>query len=156
MKKDEILKHLRVAKSAHAHWVQKAKLLTSGLKMDEDTIPINSTECPFGKWFYSDGQILNGLPNNPVESMQHIEALHSSLHDVYLKIFSIYFSEDKKVGFLAKLFGMKRLNPSESEQELAKRYCLEIEHVSQKLIDEINKLERRLISVSNERIEALV
>jgi len=156
MKKDEVLGHLRAAKAAHIKWVQKAKLLINGLDVNENAIPVDSTECAFGKWFYSDGQILNALSNNPMECMQHIETLHFNLHDTYLKIFSIYFSEDKKAGFFAKLFGVKRKEPSASEQELAKQYYVDMEKISQELLDEINRLERRLVAVSDEKIEALV
>ena len=156
MKKEEILGHLRAAKAAHIKWVQKAKLLINGLDIDENAIPINSTECAFGKWFYSGGQVLNALSNNPLECMQQIETLHFSLHDIYLKIFAIYFSEEKKVGFFAKFFGIKRKEPSGLEKEKAKQYYLEMEKVSQALLDEINRLERRLVAIPDEKIEALV
>jgi hypothetical protein len=156
MKKDEILEHLRGAKIAHIKWVQKAKLLISGLDIDEHAIPVDSTECAFGKWFYSDGQVLNALSNNPLECMQHIETLHFSLHDMYLKIFSLYFSEEKKGGFFAKLFGLKKKALSTTEQEKAQMYYKEMENISQKLLDEINRLERRLVSISDDKIALLV
>ena len=156
MEKEHILEHLRAAKAAHIKWVQKAKLLINGLDIQEDAIPVDSTECKFGKWFYSDGQILNALSNNPLECMQHIETLHFNLHDTYLKIFSIYFSEEKKTGFFAKLFGVKRKEPSVSEKELAQNFYDEMEQTSKELLDEINRLERRLIAVPDEKIRNLV
>ena len=156
MKKEEVLNHIRAAKAAHIKWVQKAKLLINGVDIDENAIPVDSTECAFGKWFYSDGQILNALSNNPLECMQHIETLHFNLHDTYLKIFRIYFAEDKKAGFFAKFFGVKRIKPSIEEQELAYRYYEKMEQVSQELLNEINRLERRLVAVSDEKIESLV
>ena len=156
MTKQEILTHLRAAKSAHIKWLQKAKLLINGIDIEESAIPVDSTECKFGKWFYSDGQILNALSNNPVECMQSIETLHFNLHDTYLKIFNVYFSAEKKTGFFAKLFGFKRKKISDVEHEMAERYYVEMEKVSKVLVDEINKLERRLIAVSDEKIESLV
>lgn len=156
MKKEEVLGHLRAAKAAHIKWVQKAKLLINGVDIDENAIPVDSTECAFGKWFYGDGQILNALSNNPLECMQHIEALHFNLHDIYLKIFSIYFVKDKKAGFFAKIFGVKKRGPSEEERDSAQRYYVEMAQVSQELLDEINRLERRLVAVSDEKIESLV
>jgi len=156
MNKEDVIGHLRAAKSAHIKWVQKAKLLINGLDIEENAIPVDSTECKFGKWFYSDGQVLNALSNNPLECMQSIESLHFKLHDIYLSIFNIYFSEDKKQGFFAKMFGLKRKQPTESELNLAKNYYTEMEDVSKALLDEINRLERRLIAVSQEKIENLV
>lgn len=156
MKKEEVLEHLRAAKSAHIKWVQKAKLLINGVDIEEGTIPVDSTECKFGKWFYSDGQILNSLSNNPMECMQSIEKLHFDLHDQYLKIFNIYFSEEKKGGFFAKLFGFKRKEISRTEKELAETYYKDMENISRQLLDEINRLERRLIAIPEEKIMQLV
>jgi len=157
MEKEEVLEHLRAAKAAHIKWVQKAKLLINGIDIEEDAIPIDSTECKFGKWFYSDGQILNSLSNNPMECMQSIEGLHFSLHDKYLQIFSIYFSQEKKTGFFAKLFGIKKKKElSEEEVENSKKYYDEMEEISKGLLEEINRLERRLVAVSEEKIKSLV
>lgn len=156
MTKEEVLTHLRAAKSAHIKWVQKAKLLINGLDIKEDAIPVDSTECNFGKWFYSDGQMLNALSNNPLECMQKIETLHFNLHDTYLSIFNIYFSQEKKSGFFAKLFGIKRRSLSNIEEQIAHEHYETMEKISHELLDEINRLERRLIAVSEEKLSALV
>jgi len=155
MKKEDVLEHLRAAKLAHIKWVQKAKLLINGVDVEENAIPVDSTECAFGKWFYTDGQVLNALSNNPLECMNKIETLHFSLHDKYLDIFNIYFAKDKKAGFFAKLLGMKRKPVSDAEQQLAQDYYETMEKISKELLDEISRLERRLVAVSSEKIESL-
>lgn len=155
MTKEEVLEQLRSAKSAHIKWVQKAKLLINGIDIEESAIPVDSTECAFGKWFYSDGQVLNSLSNNPLECMQNIEKLHFKLHDKYLQIFNIYFSQEKKSGFFAKLFG-KRKEISKTEHDLAEKYYFEMEDISKELLEEINRLERRLIAIPKNKIEELV
>jgi hypothetical protein len=76
MTKQEIPSQLREAKAAHVNWVQHAKMLISGLEMKEEAIPVNATQCKFGRWFYSDGQALSGLRNNTSEQMAEIEQLH--------------------------------------------------------------------------------
>ena len=156
MEKEHVIEHLRAAKAAHVKWVQKAKLLINGVDINEGTIPVDATECKFGKWFYCDGQVLNALSNNPLECMQSIETLHFNLHDVYLKIFTIYFSQEKKAGFFAKLFGLKKKEPSPLEIEQAQIYYKEMEKISKNLLDEISRLERRLIAVSEEKIKNLI
>jgi len=155
MEKEEILDHLRSAKAAHIKWVQKAKLLINGIDINEDAIPIDSTECKFGKWFYSDGQVLNALTNNPEEAMANIENLHFRLHDAYLQIFNVYFNKAKG-GFFTKLFGTKRKNISDAEIDIAKGYYVDMEQISHDLLAEINRLERRLVAVSEEKIRALM
>ena len=154
MNKSDILTQLRAAKAAHINWVQRAKLLISGFDVNEDSIPVNSTECKFGKWFYSDGQLLSTIRNNPSECMTEIEDLHFQLHDVYLNIFSIYYNTEKK-SFFSKLFGSKK-KISDSDRELAKQYYIEMEEISKKLIENINRMERRIVAISDAEIEALV
>lgn len=154
MGKEIIVEHLRNAKAAHIKWVQKAKLLINGMEVKEDSIPVDSTECKFGKWFYSDGQVLNALSNNPLECMAKIERLHFSLHDVYMNIFKIYFNKPKS-GLFAKLFGKKKtINEYESNKAL--EYYTELEAISVELLDEINRLERRVIAIPEEKMKELI
>ena len=152
MQKSEILEHLRAAKTAHIKWVENAKLLINGFDMQKEAIPVNSTECQFGRWFYSDAQKLNALSNNPLECMTQIETLHFKLHDIYLQIYKIYFNEEKQ-GFFAKLFKKNKI--SDLEHEKAEKLYEKIEEVSKQLLDEINRLERRLIAIPEERIAEL-
>ncbi len=153
MDKNIALEQLRTAKAAHISWVQKAKLLIAGLEIDKNSIPVNSTECKFGQWFYSDAQKLNALRNNNFECMATIEELHFKLHDVYLKIFKLYYSVEKQ-GFLAKLFGKKQTTTEETKEQ-AEGYYAEMEAISKELIVEINRLERRVIAIPKEEIEEL-
>ncbi|MDY0121270.1 MAG: CZB domain-containing protein [Sulfurimonas sp.] len=153
MNKDEILTHLREAKLAHKNWVQKAKLLIEGFKVEKDAIPVNATSCEFGCWFYKEAQKLNALRNNPLECMQNIEEYHSRLHTIYLNIFKIYYSH-YEANFLQKLFGTKRKVTS-TEKEIAISHYEEIEAVSKQLIDELNRMERRIIALGDAEIEKI-
>lgn len=117
---------------------------------------MDSTECQFGKWFYSNGQMLNALSNNPLECMKKIEDLHFALHDMYLNIFNLYFAQSKKAGFFAKILGLNKKAISDAEHLLAEGYYEKMEEISQELLDEINRLERCLIAILDEKIEALV
>jgi len=153
MTKEEILGQLRAAKAAHISWVQRAKLLIEGFTINESSIPVNSTECQFGKWFYSEGQKLNDIRNNPVDSMQEIESLHFKLHDVYLNIYKIYYDLEKK-SFFAKVFGKKK-KVSEEEHQRAKAYYDEMEAISKKLVAALNTMEKRINVLSSAEFEAM-
>ena len=151
MKKEEILTKLRDAKTSHIKWVQRAKFLIEGLDIDKNAIPVDSTECSFGKWFYSDAQKLNSLRNNNIENMDKIAQLHTELHNIYLQIFKIYFSKPKG-GFFSKIFG-NRKKITEDEKVYARKLFNEIEAISKDLLNEVNLLERRIISIPDEEIE---
>lgn len=153
MQKNDILEQLRAAKAAHINWVQRAKLLISGFEVKEDAIPVNSTQCQFGKWFYSDAQQLNAMQSNPLECMMTIEQLHFNLHDTYLNIYKIYYQTESK-GFFSKIFGKKK-KVSESDKNQAQEYFKNLEDISKQLVDEINRLERRIIAVAAEEFTKL-
>ena len=154
MDKNEVLTQLREAKSAHINWVNKARMLINGFTIDESAIPVNSTECKFGKWFYSDAQKLNALQNNPMECMTKIEQLHFKLHDNYMYIFKVYYQIDKR-GFFSKLFGEKK-TITDADKALAENHFNEMLDVSKKLVDEINRMERRIIAIQDKEIEKIL
>ena len=153
MKKNEVLEQLRAAKAAHINWVQRAKMLIAGFKIGEDSIPVNSTECKFGQWFYSDAQKLNALQNNPLECMSKIEQLHFQLHDIYMNIYKIYYDTEPS-GFFSKLFGKKK-KISDDSRKLASEYFNSMQEVSNELLQEINRMERRVVAIPEEEFEGI-
>ena len=153
MTKSEVLEQLRAAKAAHINWVQRAKMLVSGFKIEEDAIPVNSTQCRFGQWFYSDAQKLNNMPNSSLECMETIEKLHFDLHDTYLNIYKIYY-ETQPQGFFSKLFGKKK-KISEDAQKLAMEYFHALEDISKKLMEEINRMERRIVAIPEDNLNVV-
>jgi len=140
MNKEETLEQLSAAKKAHIKWVNRAKSLVEGLPVEKDAIPVDSTECNFGQWFYGEGQKLNAIPG--MDILSTIEQLHFQLHDNYMKIFKLYFGEMDR-SFFSKLFKMKT-KISDRDREIARDFYEKLEEVSKKLLEEIGKLERRL------------
>jgi len=153
MNKEIILEQLRKAKAAHISWVQRAKMLIEGFTINETSIPVNSTECAFGKWFYTDGQRLHDIRTNPIESMTEIEELHFKLHDVYMHIFKIYYDTEKK-GFFSKVFGKKK-KVTEADAALARKYFEEMDAISKDLVNALNLMERRINVVNDAEVEAI-
>jgi hypothetical protein len=146
MDRDATLAELSAAKKAHIKWVNRAKSLVEGIPVEKDAIPVDSTECKFGTWFYSEGQKLNAFSN--MDCLGIIETLHFQLHDHYMKIFKLYFGEGNR-SFFNKLLKMKK-KVSIEEKELAKEYFKQLEVISKNLLEEISKLERRLYAVPAE------
>jgi len=144
MNKEETLEQLSAAKKAHIKWVNRAKSLVEGIPVEKDAIPVDSTECRFGQWFYGEGQKLNAMSN--MDCLGKIESLHFSLHDIYMKIFKLYFGEMDR-SFFSKLFRTKT-KISDRDKEIARDYYVQLEKVSKELLEEIGKLERRLYATA--------
>lgn len=144
MKKEETLLQLRNAKKAHISWVHRAHALIEGLPVEKEQVPVSCTDCKFGLWFYGEGQRLNMIPS--MDCLKEIEQQHFELHDIYMKIFKIYFSDEDR-SFFAKFFGTrKKISPE--NQEIAKEHYKELKAVSEKLIASIERLERRLFALN--------
>lgn len=150
MDKEMTLEQLSAAKKAHIKWVNRAKSLVEGLPVEKDAIPVDSTECKFGQWFYGEGQKLNAIP--AMECLGTIEKLHFQLHDHYMKIFKLYFGETDR-SFFSKLF-RKKTKVSPEDKESAKAFYTALEGISKQLLDEIGKLERRLHAMPTSTFES--
>jgi hypothetical protein len=152
MDKTITLQSLSDAKKAHIKWVQRAKLLIEGLPIDEGAIPLSYTDCKFGEWFYGDGQKLNALGN--MDCLGEIEKAHTALHDNYMYIFKIFFTDHER-SFLSKLFNTKR-KISDEERELAKMYFVKLQASSEEVLEHIGRLERRLYAIPQSSFDASI
>ena len=152
MNKAETVEHLHSAKKAHVKWVQRAKALIEGLPVEKEAIPVDCTECKFGQWFYGDGQNLNAIPG--MDCLHEIETLHFNLHDMYMKIFKVYFG-DMNRSFFSKLFNMKK-SVSEHDRDIARDYYDQLLEISGQLLDVIDRLERRLHAMTADAFEESV
>ena len=155
MKKEEVLAQLKIAKSAHADWLYKAKILVNSKEDKENLTPMSAQECLFGQWFYVEGQKLSALSNIPLESMKNIADLHQYIHEIYLNIFAVYYPKEDKSGFFSKYFTQNKKVLSELEIESVTYELKKLEALSSELLEEISRLERRIVAVSDEKIETL-
>lgn len=147
MEKVEVLTNIRVARRSHIIWVEHVKALVNGLDIKKEQIPIAVTACDFGKWFYCEGQILLSLFSE--HAVKKVENKHKELHDIYMKIYKIYFLLEKR-SFFARLFRVKkRIMASEEYNALV--YLSDLEKISNELITYLNIIEKRLNSISEEK-----
>lgn len=146
MNKQDTIQQLHDAKKAHVKWVQRAKALIEGLPVEKESIPVDCTECKFGQWFYGEGQNLHAIPG--MECLSEIESLHFELHDMYMKIFKLYFGEMNK-SFFSKIFKSSK-KVSDSDKERARENYDKLLEISKKLLEVIDKLERRLHAITAE------
>lgn len=153
MDKKSIVNRINDAKKSHIDWVMKAKMLIEGLEVNKEAIPVNATECGFGKWFYSDAQKISALLGEPMACMKNIEELHMNLHNIYLNIYKVYYTKDTR-GFFSKLFSKEEKISSESHQ-LAVEYYKQLENISKGLVQELDAMQHRIMSIEDKDLQKL-
>lgn len=142
---------IRVARRSHIVWVGHIKALVNGLEVKKEKISIAVTECDFGKWFYCEGQILLSLFSE--HAIKKLENKHKELHNVYMKIYKIYFLLERRSFWDIIFRRKKRIKASEEYNALV--YLSELEKISDELITYLNIIERRLNSISEEKFQRL-
>jgi hypothetical protein len=152
MDKIDILKNIRAARRAHVIWVDRAKALVNGLEITKDQIPLDVTSCDFGKWFYCDGQILLSIFTE--EAIKTLENKHKELHDIYMKIFKIYFNTSDFSFWEKLLKKKKRISAGDEHNALA--YVRNLEEVSSELISYLNIIEKKINSIDEENIKKYI
>jgi hypothetical protein len=141
LSKSTILQELSSAKIAHMRWVKRADHLISGLPVDKEFIPLESTTCGFGKWLYGEvGQKLR-LEEEFKSIIEQIEFHHDNLHDVYGEIYKIFFVMPEQRSLLHKIITFNSKKVSEKEKMRAKEYFHSLQKSSTDLIGLLEKLE---------------
>ncbi|MDY0116557.1 MAG: CZB domain-containing protein [Sulfurimonadaceae bacterium] len=153
MEKTKILQQLKTAKTAHKNWVTKAKMLINGFDIEADSIPMSADACEFGKWFHHEAKKLSTISSAPFECMKDINVYHTILHNTYENIYKIYYTNEKN-SFFNKLFGIKK-EVTQKERELSMRYFHEMEDISHRLIEELNKMENRIMRMDATKLNTL-
>ncbi|MDX1352999.1 MAG: CZB domain-containing protein [Thiomicrorhabdus sp.] len=148
MTKREIITQLRAAKAAHIQWRAYAQAIVSGFSVDQNHVPVIHTNCKFGQWYYGKGQMLSKLP-----SYSAIDAPHATLHQIYMEIYKLMFSESQK-GFLSRLLTSKEKEREQNEKQ-AKELMKSMIAVSETLLDTINILEQEVMDLTDEEIAEL-
>ena len=155
MNKEEVLQHLSMGKKIHSEWIEQAKKILKPGEYGDELKPSNGDECAFSRWLVYEGQILSKLSNNPVSCMQNIERLHRNVHELYEEIFVLCCGEKTQGGLLTKIFGSKEKERDPDKTHQAQEKVVELERVSKELLSEIERLERRIGAVSEEKIASL-
>ncbi|MEW6678511.1 MAG: CZB domain-containing protein [Pseudomonadota bacterium] len=83
MTKQEAMRMVRQAKSAHIRWRAFVLSMLAGLEVAEHQAPIHHKACDFGQWFYSDG--FRAFAHWPI--YQDVEYVHELLHAVYERLY---------------------------------------------------------------------
>ncbi len=154
MQRKDIVSQVVAARLAHAKWVRRAKHLIENMPVTSGMIPIDSTECEFGKWFYAEGLKYKNMPQLKAV-LDKIDRLHEEIHNVYLDIYKIYFVELKRSWFMSKIIDGRK-EASLEQQKAAYRHYIRLEDVSVLLMKEFDLFERTLKNVEMKELQKLL
>jgi hypothetical protein len=163
--KASILQHLYDAKYAHKDWVKKAERLVKGLngykgdsvewEVDKTFIPLDSTDCDFGKWFRSHSTHLSRL-DKIGSFVNRIEEHHNQLHETYADIYAIFFVIPQNRSLLHKLLTFNSKKISAEEREKAKIHLTYLKRSSKELLEVIDVLESKIKSLEYTDLKRLI
>ena len=152
MTKTGILQQIQDAKTAHIRWGKRADHLVSGLPVDKDFIPLESTTCAFGQWFYHDGVKLRLVPS--IDNLiNRIEHHHNDLHDAYMDIYKIFFIMPTKRSLLQKIFTLNSKHVTPADKEKAKAHFKYLKRSSEELLAVLDILEEKVKALTYEELE---
>jgi len=141
MNKTKTLESIQNARKAHEAQMTKIKAAIDGNKVDNPTAVVK-TECVFGMWLYDDENHLRDILGSLF--YDNIEILHAKWHVEYLRLFNIFF-KDQKTGFLSKILGSSKV--SEMELDKAKLYYSELEVTTKELLKALGSSQRRIAAL---------
>ena len=151
--KSIMLQNIYNAKRAHKEWVRKAEKLVNGydgfqgkkvdISVDKSFIPLDSSECKFGKWFD-----IYAVELSKYESIgrfvNRIEEHHNALHETYAHIYSVFFIIPEKRSLLYKILTFNSKKVSEDEREKAQIHLGYLKRSSSELLEVLEVLEDKI------------
>jgi hypothetical protein len=82
MPSQDLLQHIRKAKSSHIRWRSYAQAMIAGVPVTEDRAPVRHTDCEFGRWYYGEAREMLGH----MAIFRDLEWQHEILHSTYEQI----------------------------------------------------------------------
>jgi hypothetical protein len=146
MEKNEVLLTLQNAVRSHKQWVGNAFALIEGAELDKEKVPLNATECAFGRWYYGDGQKMK-----KISGFRELEPLHDKLHKTYMEIFGILFGESSEPSFFHKMLGLSRKVAAANREAAMERYHV-LERQSEAVVKQIEQLEKVITAMGEKQL----
>lgn len=159
-----MLQHVFDAKHAHKDWVKKADRLVNGLdgykgekvpmEVDKTFIPLESSRCHFGQWFNAYGIHLAKF-HTIGKFIRRIEEHHNAVHEIYSKIYTIFFVLPEQRTKLHKMITLNSKKVSEIEREKAKIHLEYLKKSSKELLEVLDVLEEKIKSLDYNALQII-
>ncbi len=90
MTKNEAIRQIRQAKSAHIRWRALVQAMVAGLESAQGKAPVHHKDCDFGQWFHRDCFKIFGH----WRLYQDVDYAHELMHEVYALLHRAYRDGD--------------------------------------------------------------
>jgi len=127
--------------------VGNALALIEGVPLDKEKVPVNATDCKFGKWYHGDGQSLRDIAG-----FKEIDELHDDLHQIYMEIFAILFGEAYEPSLFAKLIGSSRKLAAQKREMAMEKFNF-LQKKSDLIVKQIINLEKIITAMGEKQLE---
>lgn len=145
MNKKDILLQIRAAKGAFSLWKSNAAGILNGMQTDLSQAPLLATETKFGRWFYTRGQAFSHY-----YAYKDIDRLLIDIHQLYMKMYALTFSEPKGGLFKSK----KKIKQKNLEE--AQSLIHDFNFQAESLLNALSRLEEEISETNDEQIANLV
>lgn len=136
---EKFLQQIGRARNAHLRWRAYAQALLSGHEIEEGQLPLEHTDCQFGRWYYGAGQALTTLP-----AFRAVESPHRQLHQICLDLFRL-LKHSQTPPFWQQLPGLKNKHDAK-KTALIQQQATQLTSVSTELLKALDTLEQQLRS----------
>jgi hypothetical protein len=119
--------------------IQKVHL---GFEIKRNQLNLQHKECQFGKWYYNEGQYLNGI-----ETFRKLEKIHEKVHRIFQSIYKLSFDEVMKDDELMLVSNSIHLKKKKSK--MVNAYCKDFLKESNKLLATLKMLYNDVAKIPN-------
>ena len=146
MNKKEMLGAIEHAKKVHLEEMHKISSVLKGNEVQNPT-PLGKMECECGVWFYSHEKEMKDILG--AQLFERLDKHHENWHKEYHNIYNIFFKEEKKTGFLAKI--LKRDKVDSLTLDKAKLYFTELQKSTDELLKASESATRRISALKDSK-----
>lgn len=149
--KETFIQSTREARTHHVKWVNRIKLLVSGMQSETKSIPLDQTNSEFSRWLYREAMIFSTASASHI--IDEMVELHSHCYDIYLRIYNTLLSP-RKGGFIGVFGGSK--HASHSDLMLAQHHYAELIAISDHLLARLRAFESHMLATAEAKFDELV
>jgi hypothetical protein len=146
MNKNQMLDAIEHAKKIHLEEMHKISSVLKGNEVENPT-PLGKMECECGTWFYSNEKEMKEILG--AQLFERLDKQHENWHKEYHNIYNIFFKEEKKTGFFAKILKHNKVDSLTLDK--AKLYFSDLQKITDELLKASESATRRVSALKDSK-----